>query len=97
MLRHNKILVLDEATASVDAETDRLIQQTVQETFADCTVLTIAHRLHSVLSCDMVIVIDAGQVIEMGSPFTLSNDTNSIFSAMLKASGIQAPSSEVRR
>ncbi|KAH6931913.1 hypothetical protein HPB50_001465 [Hyalomma asiaticum] len=97
MLRHNKILVLDEATASVDAETDRLIQQTVQETFADCTVLTIAHRLHSVLSCDMVIVLDAGQVIEMGSPFNLSNDTNSIFSAMLKASGIQAPSSEVRR
>nr|XP_050025537.1 ATP-binding cassette sub-family C member 5-like isoform X1 [Dermacentor andersoni] len=97
MLRHNKILVLDEATASVDAETDRLIQQTVQETFADCTVLTIAHRLHSVLSCDMVIVLDAGQVVEMGSPFTLSNDTSSIFSAMLRASGIQGPSSEMRR
>ncbi|KAL3185903.1 hypothetical protein MRX96_028779 [Rhipicephalus microplus] len=91
------ILVLDEATASVDAETDRLIQQTVREVFADCTVLTIAHRLHSVLDCDMVIVLDGGQVIEMGSPVTLSKDTNSVFSAMLKASGIQAPTSEVRR
>ncbi|XP_077509755.1 ATP-binding cassette sub-family C member 5-like isoform X2 [Amblyomma americanum] len=94
LLRHNKVLVLDEATASVDAETDRLIQQTVQETFAGCTVLTIAHRLNTVLSCDMVLVLDAGKVVEMDSPFTLANDPNSAFSSMLKATGIQAPTRE---
>lgn len=91
MLRHNKVLVLDEATASVDAETDRLIQQTVQETFSDCTVLTIAHRLNTVLSCDMVLVLDAGKVVEMDTPFALANDPNSAFASMLRATGIQAP------
>ncbi|XP_077533575.1 ATP-binding cassette sub-family C member 5-like [Haemaphysalis longicornis] len=91
MLRRNKVLVLDEATASVDAETDRLIQQTVQETFSDCTVLTIAHRLNTVLSCDMVLVLDAGKVVEMDTPSALANDPKSAFSSMLRASGIQAP------
>ncbi|XP_029847824.3 multidrug resistance-associated protein 5 isoform X2 [Ixodes scapularis] len=87
LLRHNKVLVLDEATASVDAETDQLIQQTVRETFADCTVLTIAHRLNTVLSCDVVIVLDTGKVIEMDSPLALANDPNSVFASMLKATG----------
>lgn len=91
MLRRNKVLVLDEATASVDAETDRLIQQTVQETFSGCTVLTIAHRLNTVLGCDMVLVLDAGKVVEMDTPSALASNPNSAFSSMLRASGIQAP------
>lgn len=90
LLRHNKVLILDEATASVDAETDQLIQQTVRETFADCTVLTIAHRLNTVLSCDVVIVLDTGKVVEMDSPLALSKDPNSVFSSMLKATGMQS-------
>lgn len=94
LLRHNKILLLDEATASVDAETDHLIQQTVRETFANCTVLTIAHRLNTVLSCDIVIVMDSGKVIEMDSPFALANDSNSVFSSMLKASSMHLPKTE---
>ena len=55
-------MVLDEATASVDAETEALVEQTVMEAFSDCTLLIIAHRLHSILSCDRVIVLSQGKV-----------------------------------
>lgn len=91
LLRHNKILILDEATASVDAGTDQLIQQTIREMFADCTILMIAHRLNAVLNCDMVLVLEAGKVVEMNSPFQLVNDPNSVFSSMLRAVGMTVP------
>lgn len=56
IVRHNKILVLDEATANMDAKTDRLIQSTIRSKFASCTVLTIAHRLQTVMDSDKVFV-----------------------------------------
>lgn len=87
VLRRNKILLLDEATASVDVETDFLIQRTIREAFHDCTVLTIAHRLHTVATYDRVMVMDAGKVIEFDTPTNLLNDTNSVFRQMSDAAG----------
>lgn len=71
LLRHARILVLDEATSNVDTASDALIQETVREAFADCTVLTIAHRLHSILDSDRVLVLENGKVQEFDTPGNL--------------------------
>lgn len=71
ILRNNRILILDEATANVDQETDRLIQNTIRDRFRDCTVLTIAHRLHTIMDYDRVLVVDAGYAVEYGHPHEL--------------------------
>ncbi|XP_031720536.1 multidrug resistance-associated protein 1 isoform X1 [Anarrhichthys ocellatus] len=71
LLRKTKILVLDEATAAVDLETDTLIQSTIRTQFADCTVLTVAHRLNTIMDYTRVIVMDRGQISEMDSPANL--------------------------
>ncbi|XP_060065141.1 ATP-binding cassette sub-family C member 5-like [Ylistrum balloti] len=84
ILRQNKILVMDEATASTDTFTDALIQDTVRDSFSDCTVLTISHRLNTVLHCDVVLVMDAGQVIEIGNPQALLQNPSSHFNSMIR-------------
>ncbi len=70
-LRHARVLVLDEATASVDAKTDALVQAVVREVFASATVLQISHRLTSVVDCDRVVVMADGKVVETGHPWEL--------------------------
>ncbi|KAG2462234.1 AB1C protein, partial [Polypterus senegalus] len=71
LLRKSKILILDEATAAVDLETDNLIQSTIRTQFSHCTVLTIAHRLHTVMDSSRVMVLDKGRIAEFDSPSVL--------------------------
>jgi len=82
LLRKTKILVLDEATAAVDLETDDLIQATLREAFKDCTVLTIAHRLSTIMDYDKVIVMQDGQVAEYDEPQALLANKSTIFYSM---------------
>jgi len=94
LLRASKIVVLDEATANIDVETDRIIQETIREECKDATVLTIAHRIGTITDYDRVLVLAAGEVVEFDSPQTLLANPNSAFAAMSKESGaVVAPSS----
>nr|XP_009289330.1 multidrug resistance-associated protein 5 [Danio rerio]XP_017214608.1 multidrug resistance-associated protein 5 [Danio rerio]XP_021328455.1 multidrug resistance-associated protein 5 [Danio rerio]XP_021328456.1 multidrug resistance-associated protein 5 [Danio rerio]XP_021329979.1 multidrug resistance-associated protein 5 [Danio rerio] len=85
LLRHSKILLLDEATAAIDTETDRLIQDTIRSSFSGCTTLVIAHRLNTVLGCNRIMVLDQGQILEFDTPSNLLTDENSRFHAMMEA------------
>uniref|UniRef100_A0A4W5KT46 ABC-type glutathione-S-conjugate transporter n=1 Tax=Hucho hucho TaxID=62062 RepID=A0A4W5KT46_9TELE len=87
LLRKSRILILDEATAAVDLETDNLIQKTIRREFSHCTVLTIAHRLHSILDSSRVMVLDAGKIVEFDSPSTLFNKQGHFYS-MARDAGI---------
>ncbi|KFQ24968.1 Multidrug resistance-associated protein 1, partial [Merops nubicus] len=87
LLRKSKILVLDEATAAVDLETDKLIQSTIKSQFEECTVLTIAHRLNTIMDYTRVLVLDRGEVVECGSPDQLLQEKG-IFYSMAKDSGL---------
>ncbi|CAG9767681.1 unnamed protein product [Ceutorhynchus assimilis] len=87
MLRNNKVLVLDEATANVDARTDGLIQTTIRKKFKNCTVLTIAHRLNTVMDSDKVLVMDAGEIKEFGHPHKLLQMKNGHFTSMVMETG----------
>lgn len=87
LLRKTKILVLDEATAAVDLETDDLIQSTIRTQFEDCTVLTIAHRLNTIMDYMRVIVLDKGEILEYGSPSELLQ-RRGLFHSMARDAGL---------
>ncbi|GAB9475752.1 Atp-binding protein [Globisporangium polare] len=84
IIRNSKILCLDEATASMDHTTDALIQASIRDEFAAATVLTIAHRVETILDYDKILVLKAGRVSEFGSPSELRSRKNGEFASMLK-------------
>ncbi|KAF0684225.1 Aste57867_23788 [Aphanomyces stellatus] len=84
LLRHSRVVVLDEATANIDLESDRLIQQTIKECFKDVTMLTIAHRLDTIIDSDRILVLDHGNVVEYDAPSALLANDNSAFALLAK-------------
>ena len=78
-IQKNKIIVIDEATSNVDFETDFKIQEATRQNFSDCTVVTVAHRLDTVMHSDRVMVISGGNVIEFDSPQILLQRCDSAF------------------
>lgn len=89
LLRKTRILVLDEATAAIDLETDDLIQMTIRTQFEDCTVLTIAHRLNTIMDYTRVLVLDKGKIAEFDTPTGLIA-ARGIFYGMAKDAGLAA-------
>ena len=85
ILRKKKILVLDEATANVDMETDALIQKTIRKKFRNCTVVTVAHRLETVMTCEKIVVIKKGEITESGEPRVLLKNSEGELSRMVRA------------
>uniref|UniRef100_A0A4W6DND0 Multidrug resistance-associated protein 4 n=1 Tax=Lates calcarifer TaxID=8187 RepID=A0A4W6DND0_LATCA len=89
ILRKNRILIIDEATANVDPRTDELIQKTIRDKFRECTVLTIAHRLNTIIDSDRILVLDAGKIHAYDEPYTLLQDPECVFYKMVQQTGKQ--------
>ncbi|XP_060872271.1 probable multidrug resistance-associated protein lethal(2)03659 isoform X2 [Metopolophium dirhodum] len=89
IVRSNKLLVLDEATANVDSQTDALIQYTIRNKFRSCTVLTIAHRLNTVMDSDRVLVMDAGTMVEFDHPYNLLKNKDGFLYKMVEQTGTE--------
>jgi len=87
LLRKARILMLDEATASIDLETDNKIQAAIRTAFSHCTVLTIAHRLDTVMDSDRIIVMEKGVVAEIDAPKTLLDNKDGVLSHLVSRSG----------
>lgn len=91
LLRRAKILLLDEATANVDTHTDALIQSTIQSEFAGCTILTIAHRLNTVMHCDRIVVMQSGRIAQCASPSELIADKQGVFASYWADARLELP------
>ncbi|KAL4363120.1 hypothetical protein GQ457_04G028790 [Hibiscus cannabinus] len=83
MLKRSRLLFMDEATASVDSQTDAIIQKIIREDFAACTIISIAHRIPTVMDCDRVLVVDAGKAKEFDSPSRLL-ERPTLFAALVQ-------------
>lgn len=94
LLKKCKIMLLDEATSSLDFESDREIQHTLRTAFPQTTVLTIAHRVDTIMDSDKILVMDDGRAAEFASPESLLKDENSLFSQIVNASQQQEEEEE---
>ncbi|XP_065211997.1 ATP-binding cassette sub-family C member 4-like isoform X2 [Planococcus citri] len=87
IIRNNKILILDEATANVDQQTDSIIRKTIRDKLKSRTVLTIAHRLNTVVDSDKILVMDRGTIVEYGHPYQLLRNQNGFFYKLVSETG----------
>ena len=87
IIKKPKILLMDEATANIDTYTDALIQKLVRDEFEDTTVITIAHRIETIITYDRLIIMKNGEIVETGSPRELIEDQDSHFTNMIKGAG----------
>ena len=88
LLRKSRILILDEATAAIDHNTDDLVQATIRSAFIDCTVITIAHRLNTIMDSTRIMVLDKGEIVEFDTPESLLQDKRTIFYSMASSAKI---------
>lgn len=84
LLKRSRILVLDEATASMDNTIDAVLQRTIRREFADCTIITVAHRIPTVMDCSKVLAISDGKLVEYEEPNKLMNNESSFFGQLVK-------------
>ncbi|KAJ2999336.1 hypothetical protein HDV02_003117 [Globomyces sp. JEL0801] len=87
ILMKPKFLVMDEATAAIDGDSDKLIQKAIKEHFSKTTIISIAHRLNTIADFDRVLVLDAGRMVEYDAPYTLLQKPDSLFSQLVDATG----------
>lgn len=87
LLRRSRIILLDEASANVDNDTDATLQAVVRSAFSDCTVLTVAHRLHTVIDSDIIVFMAAGRAVEIGQPAQLLRNSEGDFSRLVAETG----------
>jgi len=88
LLRNSSVIIMDEATASVDFETDSKIQTTIRNEFQNSLLLTVAHRIRTVIDYDRLLVLDAGRVAEFDTPWNLLQKDDGIFKNMCLQSGM---------
>ena len=88
ILKKTKILIMDEATANIDVKTEEKIQKILNDTFKDCTIITIAHRIKTILNYDKILVLENGKIVEFDSPKILLGNKESNFYKLYEKSSI---------
>ena len=94
ILRRSRIVLLDEATASVDVESDQKLQRVLRDVFSNCTVLTIAHRIHTIADSSRILVLEEGSAVEFDAPNKLMANPNSIYRSLVEQSATTSASAD---
>jgi ABC-type multidrug transport system fused ATPase/permease subunit len=84
-LKHSRIVLIDEATANIDAKNDTIIQKVIAEKFKESTVLTIAHRLSTLKKSDKIMVMERGELVEFGDPTELEGRAGGVYARMIRS------------